>query len=69
MRKRRYMVTSNFVCPECGMIMPLPRNHGNRRESGHIKDLYCPRCKETRKFTEIARKNAYTTLDGKVIYS
>lgn len=45
--KRKPMVMSLFVCPECGLEMPLPRIHGSQREKGHIKDLYCPICKDT----------------------
>lgn len=68
MRKRRYSVISNFVCPECKNIIPLPRNHGKQRAKGHIKTLYCPYCKADRNFTEIRRKEFYTCMDGSIMY-
>ena len=45
-KRRRWMVTSTFVCPECDTEIPLPREHCTQREKGHIKDLYCPKCKK-----------------------
>ena len=52
LHKRKAYLISNFVCPECGMIMPLPRPKGKQRKRGHIKDLWCPKCRCTRKFIE-----------------
>ena len=43
---------SDFVCPECGHIIPIPRKNSQRRENGHIKDLYCPWCDKIQKMTE-----------------
>ena len=68
MRKRRNMINSDFICPECGTVIPLPRIHGRRREKNHIKDLYCPRCKEVRKFKEISKKDYYVNGNGEVVY-
>lgn len=65
--KRKPMVMSLFVCPECGLEMPLPRIHGSQREKGHIKDLYCPICKDTMKFMEYGYKESYKNLDGEII--
>ena len=67
--KRSGCLISNFVCPECKKIVPLPRNHGRQRKKNHIKDIYCPFCKEVRKFTEITYKHIYEMEDGRVIYS
>ena len=38
-------------CMECGEKFPIPRNR-QQREKKHIKDLWCPYCKKTQKFTE-----------------
>lgn len=67
MSRKRWSVTSIFVCPECGLELPIPRNHGKQREKGHIKDLYCPICNKIQKFTEYTYKQCYKTLDGQVI--
>ncbi len=52
MGRRGWYVISTFTCQQCGMKMPLPRNHGQQREHGHIKDIYCPGCKKISKFVE-----------------
>lgn len=65
MRKQYHMELSMFVCPHCGNTFPLMRYHGKRREKGHIKDIWCPYCKDNRKFLEI-RKNDY--YDKKNMY-
>ena len=66
-KRRRWMVTSTFVCQECGLEIPLPREHCSQREKGHIKDIYCPTCKKKQKFKEYNYKQFYKTLDGEVI--
>lgn len=68
MRKRRYTTISNFICPDCSNVIPLPRSHGNQREKGHIKTLYCPFCKSEKDFKEMKRKECYISLAGDVIY-
>lgn len=65
--RRNYVTMSNFVCTECEMEMRLPRLHGNQRKKRHIKDIYCPKCKEVRKFVEYRYKECYKTIDGEVI--
>ena len=65
--KRRPYVISNFICEECGTTVPLPRCHGQQREHGHIKDLWCPGCKKESKFKEIKYKESYKTMAGEVI--
>lgn len=67
MRKQRYMDLSMMICPECGKAFPIMRNHGQRRKSGHIKDLWCPYCKEDQKFLEIGRGECWKN-NGKIIY-
>lgn len=57
-RKGSYYI-SNFKCNICDMSFPLPRKTRRMRELGHIKDLYCPRCKEITKFRELRE---YETL-------
>lgn len=41
-----------FICPDCGRRFPIPRKKSNRREKGHVKDIYCPFCREVKKFEE-----------------
>lgn len=37
-----------FRCPVCGERRTAPKKQ--RSEAGHIKDLWCSRCKDIRKF-------------------
>lgn len=53
MKDRRNMTLSTFVCEVCGAKIELPRRKGKQREVGHIKDIYCFKCKDTRKHDEI----------------
>ena len=66
MRKQRFMDLSNFICPVCGKSFPIMRNHGQQREKGHIKDIWCPYCKEDRKFKEIRKRDycSYRNIYG-----
>ena len=66
MRRKRY-VTSEFHCPECEFVMPLPRNCGRQREKGHIKNIWCPQCKKEMRFKEIRYIESYKTMDGEMI--
>lgn len=68
MKKQRFMDLSMLICPECGKSFPIMRNHGQRRERGHVKDIWCPYCKADRKFKEVGRKGYMTTASGSVIY-
>ena len=65
--KKKIRTISNFICPECCLNFPLPRNHGRQRKNGHIKDIYCPKCDKIQKFREYKYKQGYKTLDGEII--
>ena len=67
MRKQRFMDLSMFICPECGKQFPLMRNHGQQRERGHKKDIWCPFCKAERTFNEVRRTDCYEN-NGKFVY-
>ena len=62
------MDQSIFICTVCGNRFPLMRDHGNQRERGHIKDLWCPFCKADRKFLEVRRGDSYVDGNGNVVY-
>lgn len=54
MRKQTYDI-SQFLCPDCGKTIPLPRRTRRERKSGHIKDIYCPFCNKVQKTIEYKR--------------
>ena len=68
MRKQRFMDKSELICMTCGNRFPIMRNHGKPRERGHIKDIWCPFCKQDRKFQEVRRTDCVVTASGAVIY-
>lgn len=68
LKRVRGLEISDCICTECGTLFPIPRNRGNRRENGHIKDIWCPHCKKITKFKE-HKKNQYMMLaDGRIMY-
>lgn len=52
MNKNKYSI-SRFECPDCGSNMFVPRQKSRKRKNGHVKDLYCPNCKEEKKMIEV----------------
>lgn len=56
-------ILTELICPHCGEIVAIQRNKYRAKSIGHIKDMYCPYCKEYRKFIEIRDKDeCYYTL-------
>ena len=43
---------SELCCVECGATFPLPRKKAQKRETNHIKDLYCYKCMRKTKHVE-----------------
>jgi len=59
---RQNFSISDFYCSKCGKRgISIPRKHGQSREKGHIKDLYCIYCNTVTKHIEIS--NSYTYYD------
>lgn len=36
---------SNMACTECGHVFPIARKRAKRKSVGHIKHLWCIKCK------------------------
>ena len=43
----------SLVCLECGNIFTIPRKNVRTKSNGHIKDLWCPICKNVNKHYEV----------------
>lgn len=56
MRKRNKIHIHYLICEECGSEFPIPRYKRFARESGHLKDLYCPVCRKETKHEETQEK-------------
>ena len=52
MRKRNGYFIVYYKCKYCGNEFTIPRQVSKMRGVGHIKDIWCPWCKEKRKFVE-----------------
>lgn len=46
MARKQKMFYSNLVCNKCGNAFKVPRKRAKKREEGHIKHMYCIKCKE-----------------------
>lgn len=51
--KRQPVTMRDFQCPECSEKISVPKKSSRRTSVGHIKDMWCWKCKETRKFIQI----------------
>jgi hypothetical protein len=55
---------SDFYCTECGNRgIPLSRTKFGKRESGHLKILYCIHCRRETNFAEVRPNSPYTKED------
>lgn len=43
-------------CSECGEWFPIPRRESEKRKRGHIKDLWCVKCKKITPHIEYIEK-------------
>lgn len=53
---------SNMLCPVCNKTFPIPRRKDHRRANGHIKDIWCPFCKDVQKMVEYHPAKAICTM-------
>jgi hypothetical protein len=58
------IVTSDFYCINCGNKgIPIARKRGAEREAGHLKKIYCIKCKESWNHVECKVFSHYTYDD------
>ena len=59
---------TELVCLQCGNIVVIHRIISHKRCVGHIKDLWCYKCKDTTKHYEIQDKTSffYRTFDDEL---
>lgn len=46
------LIINDFYCVQCGFKMELPRKKSKKRETRHLKRLYCLHCKKEINFVE-----------------
>ena len=49
---KRQTTQTTLICTECGYIFPIMRNAAKQKKTFHVKDLYCPKCKDVTKHFE-----------------
>lgn len=49
---RGNLLIHDFYCVKCGFKMELPRKKSKKRETKHLKKLYCLNCKKEINFVE-----------------
>ena len=50
--RKRTVIISPLQYSECGIRFSIPRKANRLRETGHVKDVWCYRCKRVTKFIE-----------------
>lgn len=51
---RRPLDIRTFVCPVCGVVIPACK-YKNVTRAGHVKTMYCFKCREVRDFVQVDR--------------
>ena len=57
---------SDFYCTKCGQknLLTVTRKHGQAREPGHLKKLYCFHCKDELNHAEVRENNLNYTYEN-----
>lgn len=53
-KNNRPTVSKKLQCKKCGNEQTIQRLKSRNREAGHVKHLYCFKCKERTPHTELA---------------
>ena len=51
---RKKLVERRFKCPDCGYITIAYKKASLKTPRGHLKNLWCPRCKNEHNFIQIS---------------
>ena len=70
MAKNKASITSEFYCTECGSKgIPIARKIGTKKEPGHLKKIYCLKCKKETNHAEVRPYGSYDYEDFLEEYS
>ena len=50
---KRKVVQKRLSCTTCNYVANIFRVMGKDKNVGHVKHMYCPRCKNTKAFIEL----------------
>lgn len=51
---RKQLTQRKFKCPECGYILFAFKRASQKTPKGHLKKLWCPRCKDEHNFIQLS---------------
>ena len=54
-------------CSCCGSIIPIQRKLGKMKKKGHIKTIYCPKCKAETQHIELGPWYDFYSMESKFI--
>lgn len=57
MKTKRKIVETRLICPQCGNIQKIFRLASKRKNFGHLKALWCFKCKQRINHIEIKDEN------------
>lgn len=63
MSRRNKIILSNLRCTECQNVTIIPRPKGKKRKEGHIKHMWCYRCKKETAHREKKNGHEFTFDD------
>ena len=62
--KTATLIESAFFCTQCGSKgIPIARQRGKEREAGHLKNIYCLKCKQKQNHVECKYNSHYDYPD------
>ena len=53
MKNKRAVTERVFKCPCCGVIMTAYKKSSRKTKEGHLKKLWCYKCKRERNFEQV----------------
>lgn len=51
--KKCKTIETKLICPKCGTVVSIRRKMSKQKAFGHLKKLYCYKCRERVNFFEI----------------
>lgn len=60
---------TTLICSECNTPFEIQRKSTKLKKIGHIKNLYCYKCKKITQFIELGPKAEYLELEEKFCYN
>lgn len=50
--KHQRLYPTSLTCTKCGLVQTIQRKYAKRKKVGHIKPLWCIRCKKRTRHVE-----------------